>query len=152
MIEIKWKKVHPEAKCPTKSYSTDACFDLYVVADKNFIKNEAEENIFQLEAEKSYTFNTGIQVDIPKGWGLFMWDRSSLGTKNIHRFAGVIDTGYLGNIFVHLYNLGKHYYKISEGDRIAQAYVAPIFDVNWTQVKSLKDSKRGKDGFGSTGR
>ncbi len=150
MIKIKWKKVHSNAQQPTKSYSTDACFDLFCVADKTF--NNGNPKYRYLFDKESYTFDTGIQVSIPEGYGLFLWDRSSLGSKDIHRFAGVLDCGYLGNIFIHLFNHGKQYYKINEGDRICQAYIAPIFDVEWDEVEELESTLRMDQGFGSSGR
>ena len=71
---------------------------------------------------------------------------------NIHRLAGVIDSSYRGNIKVCLTNLGNKPYRVDTGDRIIQAYIAPILDVEWESVDKLDDSDRGEYGFGSSGK
>ncbi len=61
-----------------------------------------------------------------------------------------IDPGYRGEIKVILLNLGRTPYQVQEGDRIAQMVVARYEAVEWVEG-GLADSKRGQDGFGSSG-
>lgn len=150
-MEIKWKKVHPSAKQPTRK-DGDACWDLYVVADSNFVDSPLlYKKIFWLDTNKSYTFDIGIQTEIPEHFCAIIFDRSGMGSKNIHRFAGVIDSSYRGNWKVHLFNFGESCL-ITEGNRIAQALIVPVFDFDWTEVNELEESNRGEKGFGSSGK
>ena len=45
-------------------------------------------------------------------------------------------------------------YKVKPGERIAQLVIAPIPDVQFSEVEvvDLGDTERGEGGFGSTGR
>jgi dUTP pyrophosphatase len=48
--------------------------------------------------------------------------------------------------------LGNEDFVVRRGDRIAQLVVAPVVRVQWEEVEELKESLRGPNGFGSTGR
>jgi dUTP pyrophosphatase len=68
--------------------------------------------------------------------------------------AGVVDSGYRGEIGVVLQNLGYMDFEYSEGDRIAQLIIEKCHDVEWEEVEAqegLYSSERGEGGFGSTG-
>lgn len=140
MIAFKVKKFSPTATLPTKDNKEDAGIDVY--------SNETHV----LKPGETFLFSTGICVEFPKGYVALLWDRSGLGSKGIHRLAGVIDSGYRGEWKVALLNTTKKPYKISKGDKIIQCVMQKFEPVKITEAKQLKESKRGKKGFGSSGK
>ena len=70
--------------------------------------------------------STGVAMAIPKGYAGLIWDRSSMGVKGIHRHAGVIDSGYRGEVKVCLHNTTNEPYDIELGDRVAQILIQKI--------------------------
>ena len=90
---------------------------------------------------------------IPKGYVGLIWPRSGLAHKyGLDVFAGVIDSGYRGDIGVILYNTKLDHYKIKKGERIAQILFQKIEDFDLVEVDDLDDSQRGVGGFGSSGK
>ena len=75
-----------------------------------------------------------------------------MGVKGIHRHAGVIDSGYTGEVKVCLNNTTKETYHIQKGDRIAQMLIHKMPDFNIYLVDDLGSSEREDGGFGSTGK
>ncbi len=140
MVKFKIQKLAENAKMPTKGNPDDAGIDIFT--------NES----YTLKPGEVHMFSTGISVEFPKGYVALLWDRSGLGSKGIHRLAGVIDSGYRGEWKVVLINLTKESCKIQAGDKIIQCIVQKFEPVKITEAKKLKESKRGKKGFGSSGR
>lgn len=140
MIQLKVQKLARNAKLPAKDNAEDAGIDIYT--------NEA----YTLKPGEAHTFSTGISVEFPKGYVALLWDRSGLGSKGIHRLAGVIDSGYRGEWKVVLLNTTKKPFKIQAGDKVVQCIMQKYEPVKITEAKQLKTSKRGKRGFGSSGR
>ena len=64
---------------------------------------------------------------------------------------GTIDADYRGEIGVILINHGKEYFVVKHGDRIAQLILNKVEQINWVPKSSLTSTKRGDNGFGSTG-
>lgn len=140
MIAFKVQKIANNAILPTKDNPTDAGIDIYT--------NES----YTLRPGEVYMFTTGISVEFPKGYVALLWDRSGLGSKGIHRLAGVIDSGYRGEWKVVLLNTTKKPYPIKQGDKIIQCIMQKFEPARITEAKALKQSKRSKKGFGSSGR
>ena len=95
---------------------------------------------------------TAISVAIPEGYVGLIWPRSGLAVKSgVDVFAGVIDSGYRGEVRVCLYNSSETQLDINKGDRIAQILFQEIPRTTIVEVDDLNDSKRGQGGFGSSG-
>lgn len=140
MTTFKVKKLSPDATLPFKENPTDAGIDIFT--------NES----YTLKPGETHSFSSGISVEFPKGYVALLWDRSGLGSKGIHRLAGVIDSGYRGEWKVVLLNTTKKAFAIHKGDKIVQCIIQKFEPAKITEVKELKQSKRGKRGFGSSGR
>ena len=69
-IELKVKKIHPDAQVPVYGSEEAAGLDLF--------SNES----YELKVGETYVFKTGIQMEIPKGYAGLMWDRSGLSSKH----------------------------------------------------------------------
>src|SRR5580700_4236467 len=95
---------------------------------------------------------TGLAIELPAGYEAQIRPRSGLALKHaitLPNSPATIDPGYRGEIRIILLNLGREPYQIRAGDRIAQMIVARYEAIEWEET-SLADSKRGKDGFGSS--
>ena len=64
---------------------------------------------------------------------------------------GTIDADYRGEIKVILINLSNETFIVEKGTRVAQMVLCPIARAELVEVENLDDTKRGLDGFGSTG-
>jgi dUTP pyrophosphatase len=134
------KKLDPEAIIPTKANSSDAGYDLYAL------------NGTIIEKNTHRLIKTGISMAIPEGHVGLIWPRSGLAYKHgLDVFAGVIDSGYRGDIGVILFNSQYNSYEISKGDRIAQILIQKVEDYELLEVKDLDSTERNCGGFGSSG-
>ena len=145
------------AKMPTRAHETDAGYDLY--ATRNFYVPRSDVSVSGYDGAFCGTadigeaiHDTGVHVDIPKGYVGFIKSKSGLNVKHGLTAEGVIDSGYTGSIVVKLYNHTSESYAFNEGDKIAQLVILPIITPDLELVDSLEDTERGDGGFGSTGR
>ncbi|MBN2457520.1 dUTP diphosphatase [Candidatus Woesearchaeota archaeon] len=140
MVELKIERIYKDVKLPSYSYEHDAALDL----------PSAEECVLAPGEKK--VIKTGLRFAIPRGHVGLIWDRSGLAAKNsIHTLAGVIDSGYRGEIGVVLINLGKEDFKIEKNMRIAQILIQPVVHANITEAKLDLKTERSEGGFGSSG-
>ena len=65
--------------------------------------------------------------------------------------AGVVDQDYRGNIMVVLFNFGSDDFHVKKGDRIAQLICERVFMPILEECSALDETKRGANGYGSTG-
>jgi len=156
-MEIKYSKLNPEGKEPFRANSSDAGYDLF------------STEYATLEPFQRKLISTGINVEIPEGFYGRVAPRSGLACKKgIDVMAGVIDSGYRGEIKVLLINFSFEGYnskpnafeamfgsanrmEIKPGERIAQLIIEKCHAVEWKPMKTLEESQRGKHGFGSSG-
>ena len=103
-------------------------------------------------ARGSVVIDTGVHVEIPEGYTIFLKSKSGLNVKHNLIGEGVVDSGFSGSIRVKLYNLGDTDYQILRGDKIIQLVIMPCVYCEFTEVEQFADSERGTGGFGSTGR
>lgn len=163
-MEVKIKRIHPDAVIPKYSKPGDAGMDL--VATGIQTKNDI------------ITYHTGLQVEIPEGYVGLIVPRSSIYKQDLMltNHIGIIDSGYRGEILCkfrlttlcmeHISNnrflirdyeidhetgayKNIHTYKI--GDRVAQLIIIPYPLIEFKEVDVLKESNRGTGGFGHTG-
>lgn len=97
---------------------------------------------------------TGISIAIPDGYELQLRPRSGIAFKNgvtVLNSPGTIDADYRGELKVLLINHSENDFIIKPGDRIAQAVLSKIDQLEWQEVDNLDSTDRGAGGFGSTG-
>lgn len=97
---------------------------------------------------------TGIVMAMDDSYGMILKERSSLGSKGIALRAGVIDSGYRGEVIVCLENTTDTPYQLDLTKAIAQGVLIPnpkkvIEKYTINEIMAI-DSKRGVGGFGST--
>lgn len=149
-MEIKFKKLHPDAVIPTYAKSGDAGMDM-VAVDYN-------------KTEDFIQYDTGIAVEIPEGYFGLCVPRSSNSKKDLllTNSCGIIDSGYRGNISfrfkptVHTHehlpeNVSINVKQYGIGERIGQLIILPYPQIEMVEVEELSDSERGTGGFGHSG-
>lgn len=97
---------------------------------------------------------TGLAIALPAGFELQVRPRSGLALKSgiiVPNSPGTIDEDYRGEVQVILLNAGTEPFIVERGMRIAQAVLAPVVRLAWSEVESLPETARGAGGFGSTG-
>lgn len=131
-------------KEPTYGSAGAGAFDLYA-ADSVIIPPSGVTKV-----------NLKLRCEIPSGFMMLIFPRSSIGAKTPLRMAnsvGLIDSDYRGDICCLYENnqnaIGSR--TICKGDRIAQGILIPKIPVEFKHVKKLSDTERGTGGFGSTG-
>lgn len=125
---------------PTRAHEADAGMDLYTRYD-------------EIVPARGYAiFDTGVHVDIPKGYVGFLKSKSGLNVKHHLTSDGVIDAGYTGSIVVKLYNHSDMSYHFKAGEKITQLVILPCLLDTLESVDSFDDTDRGSNGFGSTGK
>jgi dUTP pyrophosphatase len=142
-MQVKIKKLHPNAVIPQYATTGAACFDLVSV-------NE----VMIIPGREHVALKTGLAFEIPEGYVMMVYSRSGHGFKNGIRLAngtGVIDSDYRGEVMVKMHNVGKNSLLVKAGERIAQAMIIPALQVELEVVDELSDTARGSGGFGSTG-
>ena len=137
------------AKAPTRNYALDAGLDLYAAEDAFIAVNETK------------VIKTGIAVAVPEGYVGKIEDRSSMAAKGLRTGAGVVDSGYIGEVGVVIHNINnssvkdpvlwRNGYSIKKGDKIAQMLIYKVERPTVTVVDSLSRSSRASNGFGSSG-
>jgi dUTP pyrophosphatase len=97
---------------------------------------------------------TGLFMELPEGFEAQIRPRSGLALKKgitVLNTPGTIDADYRGEVGIILVNLSGEEYEIEHGERICQMVINRIETIQWNQVESLEESRRGTGGFGHTG-
>ncbi|NCN28052.1 dUTP diphosphatase [bacterium] len=143
-VTLKWKKLSQEAQVPELATKGAACFDLTAALEAPMTVKKGEVAAVP----------TGLSVEIPEGFEMQLRARSGLAFKHgltLVNGVGTIDSDYRGEVKVLVTLLAAETLEVKNGDRIAQALVAPVLTVLHEEVKELSDTERGAGGFGSTG-
>lgn len=119
----------------------DAGYDLY--AAKSYFIPAGEQMLVE----------TGLYVEIPRGYVGIVKDRSSVASRRLYRHAGVIDESYRGEWKIPVSNGGIFPKEIAAGSKFAQVVFFEYLDEETEEVplEDLEKTNRGQDGFGSTG-
>lgn len=137
---------------PTRAHGDDAGLDLYTPEDFE-LGVVREGGISRLiDRVDSHIIDTGIHVEIPKGYVGMLKSKSGLNVKYGIISEGVIDAGYTGSIKVKLYSLDGEITRFKRGDKISQLVIMPIVTPAPKLVEAFAETERGNNGFGSTGR
>lgn len=140
-MELKFKKLKPEAFLPQYAKAGDAGFDLFSCED------------YQLKPMERHAFNIGLCSEIPEGYYVKVSPKSGLAVKaGIDVLAGTIDSSYRGEWGVVLINFGSEPYEFKTGDKLAQGVLLKVEEAEIVEADNLSETERGTGGFGSTGK
>jgi len=167
MVYLKVKKLKEEAVILSKR-EEDAGYDIYGLLENDFLI---------LKSGEIKLFSTGLALEIPKEWVFYIAERGSTGSKGISKRAGVIDSGYRGEVFIAINNTSNKVivfhkkngeelnnfleensldmnsitlYPMSKA--IAQGFLINVPHVDIEIVNELSTSKRGEGMLGSSGK
>lgn len=133
---------------PVRSNPSDAGLDVYA-----FLEEPVE-----ISWGESAIIPTGLKFGVPHGYMLEVKNRSSVAAKKgLVVGACVIDSGYAGEVFINLHNIGRKTQKIFHGDKIAQIVMVPVVHFYPKEVvidalyrHDITMSNRGAGSLGST--
>ena len=140
---------------PVRANPSDAGLDL------RFNPQEHTLVPIQIQPGESLVLGTGLKFGVPHGYMIQIMNRSgNAAKKQLMVGACVVDSGYDGEVFVNLHNIGSEPQTINPGDKIAQAVVIPVVPVRFLETKNdnlyewapITISDRGAGALGSTGR
>ncbi|WP_211082474.1 dUTP diphosphatase [Paenibacillus xylanexedens] len=150
-MNVKIKKLHPDATIPVYAKPGDSGFDLIALEDVVIAAGDTKK------------VPTGLAFEIPDGFEMQIRPRSGLTLNSKLRVQlGTIDAGYRGEVGIivdHIFNGGdlesifgtNTDILIEKGMKIAQGVIAPVVRVSFEEAEELSDSERGDGGFGHTG-
>lgn len=138
-LKLKIERLSPAAKLPRRAHATDAGLDLF------------SADYYSLMPNEKTLISTGVKMAIPDGCVGLIWDKSSMAKSGVHCTAGVIDSGYRGEILISMINLSQNIIHIAPGQKVAQILIQPVELLTVIEEGVDKNTKRGEDSFGSTG-
>lgn len=144
-MQVKIKKLDESVITPIYATLGAACFDLHAY----------ESHPISIDPKNAVEIRTGLFFEIPRGYVMEVKSRSGHGFKYGVRLAnceGIIDSDYRGEVKVKLRNDGVETFIVNPKDRIAQAMIIPVQQVQFEEVEELSDTVRGTGGFGSSGK
>lgn len=103
-----------------------------------------------IEPGQTVRIPLGVSFEIPPNHYGRLADRSSMGSKGLHVFGGVVDSSYRGEVSVVLFNSTKAPFIINLNKAICQMIITPCPDTMIEEIIELSDTSRGSGGFGST--
>jgi len=139
---------------PVRANPSDAGLDL------RWTPTEASETALVIPPNESILVPTGCTFGIPHGYMMEIMNKSGVAyKKRLIVGACVVDSGYEGEVFVNLHNIGTEPQTIEPGDKVAQAVVVPVVHARFvaSETPDIYDwypitiSNRGTGALGSTG-
>jgi len=116
---LEYAKVHSGVQTPQRANPSDAGLDVFYSPE-----NAAT---VAMNPGQSKILETGLKFGVPHGYMLEVKNRSSVAAKrSLIVGACVIDSGYDGEVFINLHNVGESLQVISPGDKIAQLVLTPV--------------------------
>ena len=150
---IEWCRTHLNVHPPTRGNPSDAGLDIYF--------SPAEHQAVSIAPGDRVLLSTGLRFGVPHGYILEVKNRSSVASKrSLVVGACVIDSGYDGEVFVNLHNIGTETQLVEPHTKIAQVVMVPVVHFRALERRGSEDlygwypitiSDRGDGALGSTG-
>ena len=140
---------------PVRANPSDAGLDLCWSPPSPSIKG------FTIEPGESVLLGSGCRFAIPHGYMMEIKNRSSVAfRRQLIVGASVVDSGYDGEVFINLHNIGNKPQTIEPGEKIAQAVIIPVVHARFVATDRpeiyewypITISDRGEGALGSTGK
>jgi dUTP pyrophosphatase len=141
-MKVKIKRIDKNLPLPEYHSKGAVAFDLYARIET------------VVEPHSLGRVPTNIIVETPKGYVLFIKDRSSTMKKTgLIAHSGFVDQDYCGpedEVLFQCFNTSDKPITFEKGERIGQAAFIPIEIAKWQEVDSMEHNQT-RGGFGSTG-
>lgn len=164
-------RLNEAAEIPSFATEGSACFDLRAcITSDTRLKTYSPHNkeitvptkigsdgraVTVLHPQFRSLVPTGLIFDIPKNHVLKVFPRSGMSIKfgiGLANSTGIVDSDYVEELFVPVYNMSDTPINIYHGDRIAQAILEELKVYTLVERKSRPEKKTEREGgFGSTG-
>ena len=149
-MEVKIKKLHPDAQIPFKTHDSDFCYDVVATSCEEIAPNVYKYGIglaFQMERKGfDELFRGQFSIDFrPRS---SVWKTGMVLSNCI----GTIDEDYRGEVSAVFYHVMPDMPKYEIGDRIGQIKHGTTSPMFFKEVDELSDTVRGAGGYGSTGK
>lgn len=147
-MEVRIKRLSPDAVVPFKTYSDDFCYDVVAVSCEEV-------------APHVYKYGTGLAFEmvrssVPFGLPISIdfRARSSVWKTGmvLANCVGTIDEAYRGELSAVFYHVMPDMPKYEVGDKIGQIKIGVTEPMHFEVVEELSETERGTGGYGSTGR
>ena len=167
---MKIYKVNPKAELPAYATEGSAAFDLracFSLGDRIRAYNPLNKLVdlpakviggqvgIQIHPQYRVLIPTGLIFDIPKNNVIEIYARSGLALKqglNLANGTAIIDSDYVEETFVMLFNVTDALVVVNAGDRIAQAVVKAAKQLTLVETTDRPGQKTSREGgLGSTG-
>ena len=124
---IEYSRVRTNIRPPERANPSDAGLDLFYNPEPTEFFLSEEKDSIKIKPGTSALLPTGCRFGVPHGYMLEIKNRSSVAAKqSLIVGACVVDSGYDGEVFVNLHNIGNEEKVVSPGDKIAQAVMVPV--------------------------
>lgn len=155
-------------KLPCKAHKTDAGIDFYMpesleyvlaggkgikvsLADKVVNDETIKTLALYIEPHESVLIPMGVRLAFNKGYALVFFNRSGMASKkHLFRGACIVDSGYSGQLYLNLTNVSNETQYLFPGEKLIQAMLLPVPEVDIEEGKVDIDTDRGECGFGSS--
>jgi deoxyuridine 5'-triphosphate nucleotidohydrolase len=144
-IELEVFKEHPDAIIPTCAYEeSSAGFDFYSIED------------IIIPAKGFAYVENGLRIVVPKGFYLQFQTRSSMGfIESLYAYEGLLDSHFMGNLKIKIYNFGNEDYKIKKGEKYCQGILRKKIEHSFKEIteQEFQEKEKNSRGYwGSTGK
>jgi dUTP pyrophosphatase len=149
---VRYKAVRQNIIRPTRANPSDAGLDVFFNPESEIVQS------ITINPGGSSLLQTGLKFEIPHGYMLQACNRSGIAAKkSLIVGAHIIDSGYNGEVFIDLHNIGSNPVEILRGDKVAQLVMVPVIHFRAVESEEIYDfpltiSNRGEGALGSTGR
>jgi len=150
-VIIEYHRTHFNSHPPTRGNPSDAGLDVY-------FSPKAREPV-TINPGQSVILPTGLKFGVPHGYMLEVKNRSSVASKrSLIVGACVVDSGYDGEVFVNLHNIGTEPQVVEPHTKIAQVVMTPVVSFRALETQNpdlygwypITISDRGDGALGST--
>ena len=150
---IEYKRVRETARPPERANPSDAGLDVF------FCPADEAVTAVKVNPGDSAVLSTGLRFGVPHGFMLEVKNRSSVAvTRGLIVGACVIDSGYDGEVFINLHNVGNETQWVDRDTKIAQLVLVPVVSFRAVEPQSgdlynwypITISDRGTGALGST--
>ena len=120
---IEYYRCKDNAETPVRSNPSDAGLDVFAL--QKMCSCPRSSTLIPL----------GLKFGVPHGFMLQVMNRSSIASKrSLIVGAHIIDSGYNGEVFINLHNVGGSVQTIKHGQKIAQLDMIPVVPFRPTEI------------------
>lgn len=148
-MKVKFKKLHPDASVPAKTYNSDFCYDVKAVTCEKIAPNVYKYGLgFALQIDRRYLDDkvASLSVDVRPRSSIWKTGMSLANTP------ATVDANFTGEISLVFYHLFPNMPRYEPGDRIAQIKIGTTIPMDFEETDTLEATDRGDGKFGSTGK